>query len=352
MIAEKGSAPGPQINQKNLAEYNRLNVSGSYPIYYGVTFQSAGPGYITLAFNSKEEAKEYAYNYEKGTVEKQEDGSFRYNGALAVAQKVKYDSAWNLTDALNYFAEQAVQELCFDMSDDFTLLSLDQQIIDDTTNLRMLELARSVILYADTNQRSLLTGHESLPVLNNRHNLFLTPGLDGEITKSLESFVFIQDKYGCDSNQVTITDADGNSFEVEYGINIEEQLKEHNCTTGIVSITEETVYEDTATYEAVFFNSGDNTAVVTLSLNDGEDQHELVLSQENDGEVIQANQFSIVDISDALDPYTVVFVKKGDQSWFFTADTTPEGEWNDAGDYKVRVVNRLGYSFSFELSLN
>ena len=41
IIAPEGSAPGPQINQENLIEYNRSNVSGSYPLYYGVTFQSA-----------------------------------------------------------------------------------------------------------------------------------------------------------------------------------------------------------------------------------------------------------------------------------------------------------------------
>ena len=88
-----GGAPGPVINRKKLEKYSRTNVSDSYPMYYGLTYKSASSGTITQVFSSEEAAKEYARNYEKGMVEPQNDGSFRYNGSFNMQQKVKAKSA-------------------------------------------------------------------------------------------------------------------------------------------------------------------------------------------------------------------------------------------------------------------
>ncbi len=125
-VIAKGTAPGPVINQDNLKSYATSTMVDTYPKYYGVTYQSASKGNITLAFVTKEAAQEYAYQYEKGTVEEQEDGTYRYTGSFLGVQKDEFVSAWDLTDAMNYFAEQAVQLLYFDMSDTFT-----KQLPDD-----------------------------------------------------------------------------------------------------------------------------------------------------------------------------------------------------------------------------
>ena len=76
-IIPEGTAPGPEVNQKSLENYATTTISDSYPLYYALTYQSAGKGNITLAFSSKEDALKYAYEYEKGMVEQQSDGSYR-----------------------------------------------------------------------------------------------------------------------------------------------------------------------------------------------------------------------------------------------------------------------------------
>ena len=305
-----------------------------------------------MAFDNEEDAKNYAYNYEKGIVEKQVDGSFRYNGSLDVKQKIKYNSAWNLTDALNYFAEQAVQQLCFDMSDEFTVLTLDQEIIDATPNLRMLELSRSVVIYADSDQKKLLTNHQSLPFLNNKKDIYLQLGLDGKDISSTREFEFIRDKYGCDSAKVTITDVADNTYEIEYGEGIEKQLLMKGCATGVVTITEETIYHDSTSYNAVFLNAGENTAIITILSEDDEGKRSLTIDQKDNGHKISCAQFSITDIHDELDPYTVVFVTKDGKTWHFISNQTEDVTWSEKGKYEIRVVNRLGYSFVFTVEIN
>ena len=59
-----GNAPGPQVNKQKLYQYAQSKVSDSYPIYYGLTYQSAYKGNITLAFSSREDAAKYQNSYE------------------------------------------------------------------------------------------------------------------------------------------------------------------------------------------------------------------------------------------------------------------------------------------------
>ena len=75
-VIPQGTAPGPIVNRQKLEEYSHTTISDCNPVYYSLTFPSAGKGNITHAFATLEDAKEYAYNYEEGTVEQQGDGSY------------------------------------------------------------------------------------------------------------------------------------------------------------------------------------------------------------------------------------------------------------------------------------
>ena len=106
-LISEGTAPGPQINQENLGIFmSNDNFINSKPVYYGITFSSAFKGYVTLAFATEKEAFDYAYEYMKGMVEIQPDGSFRYDGDISLSQKIKYESLFfialfKLRDTIN-----------------------------------------------------------------------------------------------------------------------------------------------------------------------------------------------------------------------------------------------------------
>ena len=348
-IIANGTAPGPIVNERELSTFDTLNVSDSYPIYYGLTYQSASKGYITLAFKTREDAVTYAYNYEKGMVEKQSDGTFRYNGSFHVAQKEEYNSAWDLTDAMNYFAEEAVQRYYFDLTDEFTYLTLSDDLLESTSNLRTLELDKSVIIFAD-GQKALLTDKQSLPIINDKVYRYLTPGAAGTVRSGEQDFEFVSDKYGCDSYSVTITDCNGGQHSIDYKQSVEKQLAEADCPTGIVTVTEKTIYGDENKYEAVYINEGDPTTSLEIVYYEGKDKKSVSVSADSSwNESVVVDTFSIAAINDELDPYALVIVSNGKNQYFYAADQTTKDAWSEPGEYNVHVVNRMGYGYDFKI---
>ena len=353
-IIAEGSAPGPVINQKNLTDYSHSSISDAYPVYYGLTYQSALKGRITLAFSSEESAIEYAYNYEKGTVEKQDDGTYRYTGSLQ-SQKESYDSVWDLTDDISAFAEKEVQRNYFDMSDEFTYRTLDEDTLKGTANLRTLELENSVIVFANEEEKSKLTAHKRLSLLSPKpYSYVKNPGGSETVQKNnLLNFQFIRDLYGIDSDKVLITDSTGKTFHIEYNKNVGEQLQDAGCSTGVVMIKESTKYGDTASYEAAFINSGDNTAAITVSYCKGEEKESRTFTQADDGTVLKADAFLIREVNDKLDPYDLVLVKKDGQVLASgAADEVMKTAWTNPGQYSIKVVNCLGYSYTVNVIID
>ena len=371
-IIAEGTAPGPVINKRNLlTNYAHTTISDSYPIYYGLVYQSATKGNITLAFATMEAAIEFAKGYERGTVEQQPDGSYRYTGSLLVKQKEKYESNWDLMDAIEYFAEEAVQPYYFDLSEDFTSLSLSQKTIEGTNNLRTLELDRSVVIFAD-GQKPLLTNITAIPIISPKPYKYLEPGLDGNIELGYDDFQFVRDKYGCDSDSIVIIDKNGNEYSINYNEDVGKQLAGMKCPTGIVTIREKTIYGDIAEYEAVYIEPGINTAILTLNTHSNTNNSQLEnsvsdistdipvfgevslqsYSQADDGKQISLYAFSIRNVQDELDPYNLVIVSNKENSQndlFFVADQKCDKTWIEPGEYSIKVVNRLGYSYTINI---
>ena len=350
-VIQQGTAPGPVINKKLLDEYCHLTVTDCYPVYYGLTYSSAGKGYITLAFASKEAAVEYAYNYEKGTVEKQDDGSYRYTGSFFVTQKTKIDSTWDLTDAVNYFAEAAVQKHFFNMSDKFTYLSMSSETLEKYSNLRKLELDRSITLFAD-NQKAQLSSIEALPFLNDKPCVYYDPET-GEVNTTFESFEFVTDAYGgIDSKNVLITDCEGGQHQIRYSESVGQQLLAGNCPSGIVTIREETMYGDFAEYQAIYIAPNENQTELTLTYTQNEERKSIVYKQDSDNRTgIIADSFAITGLSDPLDPYALVIIKHNQYEMAFTGKDDFSIVWTDPGKYSITCVNRMGYGFEVSLSI-
>ena len=104
-VIPQGTAPGPHVNQEKLKEFSHMTVTDCNPIYYGLKYSSAGTGDITRVFATQDSALQFAYNFENGKVEQQDDGTYRYTGSFDVNQKTKFESNWDLTDAVYFFAE-------------------------------------------------------------------------------------------------------------------------------------------------------------------------------------------------------------------------------------------------------
>lgn len=347
-IIPKGTAPGPVVNENKLIEYAMTSMVDSYPMYYGLTYSSAKGGTITLAFASKEAAKQYAYNYEKGTVEEQGDGTYRYTGSFVMAQKSKYVSAWDLTDAMDKFAEQAVQTLYFNMSDPFTYLTLDSAYAN-VKNPRTLELNNSVVLFADGEREKLCEKVKALPIISRKPCRYLMPGEFGSVRTDYTDFKFTKDKYGVDSNGVTITDCNGKEYPIKYQVGVGLQLMQQNCPSGVVTITETTCYGDTNTYEAVYIAENDNTSSLELTYYVGKDKKSETVTKADNGKTIEAGAFKIDKLIDDLDPYSIVTIEnaeKSERAACYVADQETGQIWTEPGTYKVSVSNRLGYSYS------
>ena len=351
-IIPEGSATGPKVNQKSLYEYAHSTITDSYPIYYSLMYPSATAGYITLAFATHEAAKEYAYNYEKGMVELQADGTYRYIGSFLVTQKETYDSAWDLTDAMYYFAEQAVQTGHFDLSDEFTTLTLKDSLIDNTWNLRTLELAKSVTIFA-TGQRSELTSLDALPIIGLKPYSFLVPGSSGNVERGFSDFEFIRDKYGCDSDKVLITDCNGKEYSISYRSGVAAQLAAQNCPSGLIEIREQTIYGDTVSYQAVYIAQGENTAALKLSYDKDDKEQTITITQQDADEAngLEVEAFSVKEILDSLDPFCLITVSSGGKICSFAADQIPDEKWAVPGVYQIKVVNRLGASFLVDITV-
>ena len=352
VVIAQGTAPGPQVNKQSLSDYCTTNVSDYSPKYYGVTYSSAGKGYITLAFANYQDAFDFAYNYEKGCVEKQSDGTFRYRGTLMVKVKVQYNSLWDLTDATNYFAEQAVEELYFDLSDEFTYVTLEKSVFESCENLRTLELSKSVVVFQSEEQRLAAVGETEIPIISAKKYQYLTPGLEGTVSSDVHEFEFIKDENGYDSAKVVIVDVNGKEIEIEYNKGVAQQLKAAGCATGIVVIKETTIYGDSTEYNAIYIDDDVNTTNATISYNKDDNYHTVNVSQNTPFEKIEVSSFSIAAVSDELDPLGIVKVIVNDkETKYYTFEEALLCKWVDVGEYKVVFVNRLGYSFQIELSI-
>ena len=351
-IIAEGTAPGPKVNQDNLKSYAASTMVDSYPKYYGVTYQSASKGNITLAFATKEAAQEYAYQYEKGTVEEQEDGTYRYTGSFLGVQKDEFVSAWDLTEAMNYFAEQAVQPLYFDMSDTFTYLTLSDSDISKTKNLRTLELDRSVTIFADGEKENLCEmTSDALPIIGLKPCAYLAPGVSGKVTSSENDFEFISDKYGCDSKSIIIKDCNEKQYVIEYNKGVAAQLEAQGCPSGKITICESTCYGDSCEYQAVYLARGENTAEIKISYYVDDEENNLTLTQADEGKSIEAEAFKISELTDKLDPYAIVKVSDSSNTYTYVSNENVNYVWTNPGEYTVSVINRLGNKYSFNIDV-
>ena len=351
-IIENGTAPGPVVNRRNLIEHNTRNIVSAYPMYYAITDKSAAKGYIDFAFASKDAAQYFSYKYEKGMVEDCGDGTYKYIGSNVVSTKKSYDDLWELTEEIDKYSKEAVQEKYIDVSDVNTYITLRQNLIDRTENVRKLELNRSVVIYADEKQKEVLTSKNSLPIIGSIPYAFLSDGINGKVSKGKSDFVFIKDEKGIDSYSVVIKDSKG-SYPIKYNKSVSSQLEAAGVRSGVVSIVEKNIHGDQTTYDAIYFAPDENTAQIKLVYYEDGVEKECTVTQKDNGKIIDAEAFCIMEIKDELDPYNLICItKEGQEDYKFVADKLQEKKWEEPGKYTIKAVNHVGNIMTFDVNIN
>ena len=352
-IIPQGSSPGPKINQNELKKYISTSVSDAYPKAYCLIDQSAGSGYIRKLFSTKESALKAAYEREKGMVEETSKGTYKYTGSFVVDEKEEYNDNWDLTDAMNHFAEAAVHEYYLDMSEEESYLTLKQEDIDSTENLRTLELEKTVVIYANEKEKANLTSMRKIPIIAEKPNDYLNIGLNKSVKKDINDFEFIKDKDGYDSNTIKIYDINNKAYTIEYNKGVAKQLKEKNCPSGKITISESTKYGDSIKYEAIYLASEENTAKVKIAYYENGERKELTLTQKDNGKEINAETFSILQINDDIDPYQYISVSlNGENVHKLVADLDTLKNMSEKGKYSVKVVNLIGSEIAFNVNVS
>lgn len=347
-MREEGTAPGPIVNKRELGVLAKTsNPTNFNPVYYGVTYSSAGKGNITMAFADYNSAYQYAYDYESGVVEVQSDGTYRYTGSFLVKSKTRIESNWDLMDAIDYFAKEAVETLYFDLSDEFTYITLSDDTIKKTNNIRTLELEKSVVILGESELEKILIKSD-IPLVNSRRSAIILDK-DANIYRANTPFVFVKDENGYDSYSIKIIDCNGIEYtDVKYNQSVEDQLNALNVPSGIITIEESTIYGDKTTYQAIFIKENENGQVVTLDYEDGLDVTRTI-NQSNEGLILNVNKFIISSIVDELDPNGLVIVSYNDKVEPFVLSNLPNKVWFEKGEYTIKFVNRLGYCYSIKL---
>ena len=367
-IIAEGTAPGPVINQQKLKEYASTTVSDSYPLYYALRFPARGKGTITLAFQNWEDAYNYAYNHESGRVQKWgKDEVMTYHPSYILQETKEYDG-WEITDILVDSSKNAIQSGCFNLTKIYSFTTIDPEYIknnlftDDIVSeqdyekvvyddLRELYLEYDVVLFAP-GQRELLTEINKAPyIISDKPFYYLNPVKEGAVSSGSTHFEFIRDEHGYDSDKVTITDQNGKNYEIKYDKSVGAQLAAAGCPSGVVTIKEQTVYGDTATYEAIYIAKDENTAVASLTSYQKGKVQSFTLTQNDNGKRLEVDAVKSLTLADALDPYDLVIVEKDKAEATYVLDQFDELEFDEIGTYKIKIVNRLGATFSFSIDV-
>ena len=236
------------------------------------------------------------------------------------------------------------------MSDEFTYLTLKDEVVEANTNLRQLELPRSVTIF-DVDQKEKLTDLNALPLLNDKPYAYLNPE-NGDVERGYNSYKFITDQYGgIESNYVMITDSKGGRHPIQYSESVGQQLLAVNCPSGIVTIREETMYGDYVEYQAVYIAPGDNQTELALTYKEGAENKTVVYKRGNADNVISVEAFSILGLRDPLDPYAFVVLKHNQKEEVYTAKDNINITWSDPGEYSLTCKNRLGYSYTLTITV-
>ena len=343
----------PSVNYQNLLEYCSSSLSSVSSKYYGITFDSAGRGTITVAFHDYQSALNYAYTQEKASVEVLSNGNWIYS-VPGQDVKVEYSSLWELTEALNEAAADRVNEMYFDMSDANTYLTLDNETLGSIDNLRSLSLGRSVTIFLSNSDMDDML--EDGMYISSQPFAMLSAGEDGmyddPVIGVVDDFQFIKDEDGFESNTIVLTGNGIEETDLQYGQGLLGQLQSLDIDSGIYTITETNVNGGSRTYTFTYVEPGHNSANLDYyTIADGQEDGVTVSDSATNLSVSYLRIDSIEDELHAGGVVTVVKDGKTHLKEYYTYGEAEGLEFRTPGTYEISVIDRFGNTIAVNLSI-
>ena len=369
------------VNEKLLSTgiFKDLSVaspSDYSPLFYGVKRSSADKGEVIVAFADRESALKYAKDVVWSEIETHTDSNgdtywLIPNMENPFGAKVESYSGWKNAQVVRELAEKMVEERRFDLTKPASYLTLEKSVEEFNeegvevsnllTNLQLAALKKSVIVWYNTEQRSAAITKKTtigeknvITFVGKKNYALLTKGENDsyfEIVTGERDYYFIKDALGIASYTLTVEDSLGKTFTLNYEEGFVSQLKENNCSSGLVLITEINIYNNiTAQYYVYYIADGYQPASFSFNA----DGHYFQVSQNDVLDKEEFKKLQINDIVNYADPYAYIRVtnKNSDTPTTYYSITEAKGKkFVETGDYVIAIIDRFGNSLSYEFSI-
>lgn len=350
-VVDKDSVSGPIVNQTILNSFS--NVSRFNSKYYGVEQKNVNNKTITFAFFSQESAYNFAYQLESDKVIFK-NGTYNYDNKT-------YTSSALLGKDLNDNALSLIKVKYFDASDFSTYLTLKEQSYDQVAQEgEEANLGESILELEYVNQDIVVfvsdeieTNTTPIPFLNDGNVAFVNA--DGTISQTKTDMQFISVS-NYESNQIKVINIDTEQeYVLSYDENIESQLIAYHAPSGNYKIVETNLYgdntSDTSVYYATYIaQENTSNALITYLYND-----EIItttIDKSKNNIVLNANSLIIENITNKLDPYSIVKITYGSETKIMSIAELSNYKIDKSGNYNIEIVDRLANQLSFTVNIN
>ena len=357
---------GPAINEELIR--SNIGFSDFEAGHWGVSIRNdADNAYITFAFADRASAHSFAVTYlassRRTTIVSNQfyfDGNF-YTSFLAVSR------------AHALAADSLVQRRHFDATNEATFRTIEgalghETILnpdydpDDPDSYDSITIFNSILANVDINRDivvfagatdALVNRVDFLPFLNDRKFSWLNE--EGVWETGFTPLRFIQ-AADFETSRITLVHIDSEpilSFEVPFGVPVQEFLVGRQAPTGRYRIIEYNINNERTIYYGIFIRPGDiTTSIVTERFLNGGTTRQ-TLSQANANVRLSANGFVIRSASNALDPFGIVRIENigTGQVDIFQLNEVDNIVINQNGNYRIVLVDRLGNSTKFYVDI-
>lgn len=320
-----GNSEVGKINQellglKSVSDFSVASPSDYYPVYYAVSRTTADKGRVQVAFFDENEAKAYAQKVAWAEIEQFTDKNGQPYWLIPdinnlSGAKIKSTSGWANARAVKAYAESILARRFFDLTEVSSYLTLDitkDELEDsgiDVTSLSCASIKKTVILWADSEQRNksisknaeIATNEGYIAYIGSQQYAVLSTqnGAYSEIQSGNCNLTLIHDYLGIDSAKITAIDSKNKSLQISYDVDLYSQFKSAGFSSGEITLLEENCYGDTTVYKIVFIAEGDQPGRVQIE-HDTNEKVILIKNIEGCIDPVSFIKIQVVDINNNM----------------------------------------------------
>lgn len=316
----------PFVNKDNLNKTYR--VMDYTPKHYEVAYQTTLGGYIFVCFSldSYEEAYKYAYEIEKRFIESTDDGLY-YKSIDNPNLKVKYFDYIAMTEVLNYYASKNVEVNYFNLLDEFTYRTYNDDLLG---NLESLSIKESIKVFPNKEEQEKIINRQMF--------------INGFEFVSVADYDSIKVEAYCYKNGVTYT--------LEYNKDISQQL----VISSKYKIIETNKYGDTTEYDVYYIIDNQTISKWEISINDTSSIIDVSSNMLTENKIeVSVDSIILKNIQNLLDPLAIVTIKApGVYSFEIKCyiDELSGIALYKKGRYELSFIDRVGTFYKFIINIS